>query len=467
MSDRHAPATGQTTFDVPALARWIAAFDAADLSTRIVDQAKLLLLDSIGCAFAGAGEPVAHGVMALCSELGGSGPCTVIGQRAKTDPAHAALANGVRLRVLDLNDYLIAETKHGPEIGGHPSDNIPVALAMGEARRRSGREILAAIVLAYELYDHFKGRMDRAAPWDGVGVSGFVAPAVAGRLMGLDADRLAHALALGGMRAALPAVVRRGGISAAKSIANALVAQAGVEAALLAEDGVTGPLAILGSEDGLRGVFPAAAPLSPPPSAGGAIMRANVKAYPCLATGQCVVAAALRLRAQRGNADNIERVELIMADYPFIARQQKDPGRARPASREAADHSFPFLVAVALIDGAFGPDQFENERWQDPAVLALMARVTMRTDPSLNERAPRSYPCALRVEAGDGSETRVEVLYPPGTSQGGIAEATVVEKFHSITAATLDRDRRERIVEAVLAFPHAATTDALTATIGG
>jgi 2-methylcitrate dehydratase len=466
MSDRRQQIADETPLDVAALARWIAAFDGAALPAQVIDQAKLLLLDSIGCAFAGRGEPVTQGVLALCAELGGSGPCTVVGQRATTDAAHATLANGVLVRVLDLNDYLIGETERGPEIGGHPSDNIPVALAVGEARRRSGRDILAAIVLAYELYDHFKRRMDRMALWDGVGVSGFVAPAIAGKLLGLDADRLAHALALGGIRAALPAVVRRGGISAAKSIANALVAQAGVEAALLAEHGVTGPLAILDSDDGLRRVFPDAASLPAPSAAGGAIMRANVKAYPCLATGQCAVAAALQLRAQRGGGDNIERLELIMADYPFIARQQRDPGRARPASREAADHSFPFLVAVALIDGRFGPDQFEHERWRDPAVMALMVRLSMRTDPSLNDRAPGSYPCVLRAVSTDGAERQVEVLYPPGHAHGGIAEAAVIEKFHTITAATLDRAHRERIIEAVLAFPSAATIDALTTTIG-
>jgi 2-methylcitrate dehydratase PrpD len=95
-----------------------------------------------------------------------------------------------------------------------------------------------------------------------------------------------------------------------------------------------------------------------------------------------------------------------------------------------------------------------------------MARVTMRTDPSLNARAPGSYPCVLRAVGADGTERGAEVLYPPGTSRGGIAAAPVIEKFHAVTAATLDRARRERIIEAVFAFARAADTDALTATIG-
>lgn len=449
--------------DVAALARWAAAFDAEALPARVIDQAKLLLLDSLGCAFAGRAEPVARGVLETCKAAGGTGLCTVVGERGKTGPARATLANGVLVRVLDLNDYLISESARGPEIGGHPSDNIPAALAIGEARRRAGRDILAAIALAYDVYDHFKGRMDRAAAWDGIGVSAFAAAAAAGYLLKLDAERLAHALALAGMRAAVPAIVRRGGISAAKSIGNALVAEAAVEATLMAEQGVTGPLALLDSDDGLRHVFPVPQPL--PEQPGTAILRANMKAYPCLATGQCAVAAALRLRPSIA-ADAIERIEIVMADYPFIVRQQGDPGRTRPASREAADHSFPFLVAIALIDGAFGPDQFERERWREPAVAALMARVVMRTDRTLNDRAPGSYPCVLRAIGRDGAVRETEVLYPPGHAHGGLAESAVIEKFHAVAAAALDPHRRDRIIDAVLAFPRAADTDALTATIG-
>jgi 2-methylcitrate dehydratase len=233
---------------VQTLARWTLAIDSSDVPSPCIDQAKLLLLDSIGCAIAGRDEAVCRSILAVCEETGGSGPCTIIGASRTVDMAHAVLANGALVRVLDLSDYVIGEGKRGPEIGGHPSDNIAVALAAGEARRNSGRDILAAIAVGYEVYSRFKGFMDRSGPWDGVSLSAFVAPVIAGRLMGLDAGRLAHALALSGIRAAAPALVRRGGISAAKSIANALTAQGAVEATLLAEHGVTGPLAVLDHE---------------------------------------------------------------------------------------------------------------------------------------------------------------------------------------------------------------------------
>lgn len=454
---------------VQALARWSLSIDPGDLPPASITQAKLLLLDSIGCAFAGRDEEACKGIVAMCEQSGGTGPCTIIGHRRPVDLAHAVLANGSLLRVLDLNDYVVGSGKNGPEIGGHPSDNIAVALAAGEARQRSGRDILATIVIGYEIYGRFKSLMDRKGPWDGVTVSGFVAPAIAGRLMGLDAERLAHAMALSGARAATPALVRRGGISAAKSIANALVAQSGVEATLMAERGVTGPLAIIEHERGLRSVFPNGDPMTTVSAAlpeHSYIMRSNVKAYPCLATGQAAVAAALKLhRMLKGQVGGLTAIDVVMADYPFVHDQQNDPGRVHPDSRESADHSFQFLVAVTLVDGDFGPAQFDGERWRDPAIVSLMAKMVMVTDGSLNTRAPNTYPCVVRARDANGGKHVAEMLFPPGYSQGGIAEADVVEKFHAITSTVLDRQHQERIVSAALAFDRADTTDQLVSAI--
>src|SRR6185312_4625130 len=112
-------------------------------------------------------------------------------------------------------------------------------LAIGEARQRPGKEVLAAIVMGYELYARLQSLMDRRGRWDGVTVTGLVAPAIAGRLMGFGEEALAHALALGIARAATPRAVRGGHLSAAKNIANAQVAAAGAAAALPARRGAT------------------------------------------------------------------------------------------------------------------------------------------------------------------------------------------------------------------------------------
>jgi 2-methylcitrate dehydratase len=436
------------------LARWVLALDAERLPAVAVEQAKLLILDSIGCALAALEDETALETLATIDSLGGAPQCTVVGRPGKTSVTNAVLANGTLARVLDLNDFIIGSGAEGPVIGGHPSDNIAVGLAVGEWQQRPGRDVIAAIVIGYEIYDRLKDIMLRNGPWDGTTVSGIVAPAMAGRLLGLDEDHLSHAIALGAARAATSAIVRSGMVSAAKSLANPLVAQSGTLAALLAAQGVTGPLAIFDHERGLNQVFEtgeALASLTQPFADKFAIMDANVKAYPCLATGQTAVAAALKMHEMLGGrTDMVDRIEVIMADYPFIQRQQDDPDRRHPTQHEAADHSFYFLVAAALMDGVFTPKQFEGERWFDPATIALMDRITMRRDKTWNTRAPDSYPCTVRVVTQDGKDLMAEAPFAPGISDGGLDAAEVKAKFDAITGVALSRAKQDAIKDIVM-----------------
>jgi 2-methylcitrate dehydratase len=451
---------------VEQLAAWVLATQAHDLSQAAILQAQLLLLDTIGCGFAALSEQSARALLEVVETSGGAPQCTVIGQARRTSAPNAALANGALVRILDFNDYVNAK---GGDLGGHPSDNIPVALAAGELSGASGREVIAAVVLGYEIFGRCKELMERDSAWDGVTVSGLAAPAMAGRLMGLDRGRLAHAIALSAARAATSTAVRFGDISAAKSIANALVAQNGVQAALLAERGITGPLDLFENPRGMREVFcegDAATALTAPLPAESYVMTANVKAFPCLATGQSVVAAGIEMhRRLRGAVDRLTGLRLIIPDTPGLRRQKDDPGRIKPASREAADHSFNFLAAVSLIDGEFGLAQFDGERWNDPKVCALMARLEIINDNSWNTRAPDSYPCSFAVRTEDGREEVVEVPYPPGFSRGRLEAETVMKKFNTLTAPHLAQRARDRIIEAVMALDGSASCAELMAAV--
>jgi 2-methylcitrate dehydratase len=140
----------------------------------------------------------------------------------------------------------------------------------------------------------------------------------------------------------------------------------------------------------------------------------------------------------------------VLADVPLVRRQIADPGRIAPRSREAADHSLQFLIAVALIDGSFGLAQFDHERWNDPPVRALMARLDMTTDADLAGRAGAAYPCALHAMGRDGRAYDVEILSPPGFSPDGPDAETVLEKFHRMTAGCLTPAARDCIIETVM-----------------
>jgi 2-methylcitrate dehydratase len=450
---------------IARLAAWLAALRAEDFSQRAVERAKLLLLDTLGCGFAALDDECARAVLATLGALGEKPRCTVLGHPRGMSAPSAVLANGTLIRVLDLNDYVVGAHPQSGARGGHPSDNIPVALAAAELAGSRGRDLLAAIVLAYEIYGRGKALMDADSVWDGITISGIVAPAVAGWLLRLTEERLAHAIALSAARAATPVAVREGGISAAKNIANALIAQNGMQATLLAQQGVTGPLDLFEAERGLKAVFPRgsageifAAPLSDE----SFIMRSAIKAYPCFAGGQSAVAAGIALhRRVGGNVDRLKTIRVALADLPIVRRWLADPGRIDPRSREAADHSLHFLIAVALTDGAFGLRQFDNARWNDPKMRALMARLDITIDADLTRRADEAYPCAIHATGHDGQPYDVEILEPPGVSLDGLDTETVLDKFARVTERHLAPDAQSRIVDAVTALDKAISCDGL------
>src|SRR5262249_10969992 len=188
------------------------------LPPEVVEQAKLLMLDALACALAAAPEETVAATLRAVDALGGTPECVVIGTTRRTSAVNAVLANGALIRVLDSNDLY-----WGPRSGGHPSDNLAVALAVGERQDSPGREVLAAIVLGYELYGRIQDLADAAGDWDHTTASALVAPAVASRLLRLDPRRTAHALALGVAHCNALSVIRTGQLSAAKSVANAIV----------------------------------------------------------------------------------------------------------------------------------------------------------------------------------------------------------------------------------------------------
>jgi 2-methylcitrate dehydratase len=452
---------------IERMAAWVAGVRSEDFSQGAIEQAKLVLLDTIGCGFAALDDESARAVLETLAALGEQPRCTVLGHERKMSAPSAVLANGTLIRVLDLNDYVVGAHPRSGARGGHPSDNIPVALAAAELSRASGRDLLAAILLGYEIYGRGKALMQPDSVWDGISISGLAAPAMAGRLLGLDEEKLAHAIALSAAHAPTPVAVREGGISAAKSIANALIAQSGMQAALLAARGVTGPLDLFEAERGLKAVFahePAAAAdiLGAPSPAENFITRVAIKAYPCFAGAQCAVVAAVALhRLIDGDVDRLASIRVRLADFPIVRRQLADPGRVAPHSREAADHSLQFLIAVALIDGTLGLAQFENERWNDPKVRALMARLQLTTDADLARRAGEGYPCALNTIGSDGHTHDVEILAPPGFSTAGPQRDVVLEKFNRITVGSLTSRARKLIVEHIITLDAALTCSSL------
>src|SRR5918996_5670951 len=232
---------------VKQIAGRILDFDSKSIPPDVALHSKLLVLDSIGCGFAAGKEHAYERALRTFEAIGGNTECTIVGTKLRMPVTSAVMLNGILIHELDLNDAYA-----GPGQMGHPSDNIAVALSVGERQRRTGLEVLASVIAGYELYCRIQDIVVGRGPWDHVTASALVAPAIAGRLLKLDADRLANALALSVAHGNTLAAVRSGQLSNAKAMANAFVAYQGTLCSLFASEGVTGPMSMLEGKAGLN-----------------------------------------------------------------------------------------------------------------------------------------------------------------------------------------------------------------------
>jgi len=426
----------------------ILAFDSKSIPAEVALRAKLLILDSIGCALAAKDELAYERALRTFQALGGNAECAIIGSKHRLPVTSAVMLNGILIRALDLNDAY-----SGPGQLGHPSDNIAVALTVGEKQRSSGLDVLAAIIAGYELYCRIQDIIVGRGPWDHVTASALAAPAIAGRLMKLDASSLANAIALSAAHGNTLAAVRSGQLSNAKAMANAFVAYQATLCTLFAAQGMTGPLSVFESKGGLnQGMLSGAdvSLLAQPIQDPFRISDVSIKAYPCIGTAQAMVAGVIQMRKDIADlVKEVKHLEVRMADTPFVRGQVGDEDRRYPTSRETADHSFYFLAAAALMDGEMTQAQFEGERWLEPEMKSLMERMTILTDPALNPYTPGSFPCVLHATMANGESRRVEVPYPKGHPKNRMSPAEVEEKFRGCTRKALTAAQQTKIIALV------------------
>jgi 2-methylcitrate dehydratase len=265
-----------------------------------------------------------------------------------------------------------------------------------------------------------------------------------------------NALALAATRCVTPSIVRYGELSGAKNMVGAMTAQQGVQAALLAAKGMTGPKQILDHKWGLVSVFEPSLGIQDlwaPISDTLLILNSHVKTFACIGTAQAEVVAALEAHQKvKGRIDEIVAIDVTMADLPIIRKQQAELPRLTPSTRETADHSFTFLPAVCLIDGTLTKKQFDNQRWNEPVAKALTAKVKLHVSAELAARAPTAMPCNIRVQMATGEVIETECLHPPGHSfpDRGLNRAPVVEKFRDITSNSMDREAQDRLIDGFL-----------------
>ncbi len=326
------------------LAIWSHQLRYEDLPQPVVHEVKRRVIDSIGCAFGAYANAPARIVRDLAAEWANAHKSArVIGSSHQTTPDLAAFASGTMVRYLDYNDTYLSKEP------AHPSDNIPAALAVAEARHCSGKDLITSIVIGYEIQCRLCDAASlRAHGWDHVNYGNFSVACLASRLLGLSVEQTVHAVGIAGVAHNAMRQTRAGTLSEWKACAFANAARNGVFAALLAEKGLSGPSPIFEGVFGfwklLSGEFTLA------PFGGGGqpfkILDTHIKFFPVEYHAQSGVDAALKLREKLvGNGlcavpDDIAEINVQTFDacVDIIAGE---PEKWNPTTRETADHSLP------------------------------------------------------------------------------------------------------------------------------
>lgn len=388
----------------------------------------------------------------ICREvaLSVTGPATIIGTGRRTTADLAAFANGAAFRYLDFNDTYVGR------FAVHPSDNIAACLAVAEEERASIRELITAIVIAYEVNCRLVDAFDISKRgWDPP-VFGLPAVALAaGRLMKLDPDQLTHAVNLAINDHIPMAQTRVGALSNWKGLAAAEAGRNAVFAARLSRAGLTGPAPIF---EGSSGFFQqVAGPANVNVEAFGRrgvqfrIHQCSLKSYPAVIYTQTAAVAGIEIAKEVGSLNRISAIEIATTRRGY-ERTGSEPEKWSPKTRETADHSLPYIAARAMFDGDITNESFAPEKFRDPAVLAFMQKIKVGEDPALTARVGGAVPTRITAILVDGQRIVREVDYSPGFAERSMSRAELEKKFRGNVGKRWPKERTDAILHALWAL---------------
>jgi 2-methylcitrate dehydratase len=432
-------------------ARYAVGLSFEQIPEKTVHEAKRRIIDSLATAV-GAIDSEAFAIARRCAGRVCSMPGARMLTGGESSVEWATFVNGLAIRYLDFNDtYLSLEP-------AHPSDNLSAVLAVGEAVGATGREMLAAAVLAYEIQCRLCDAASlRKHGIDHVTYGSLSSCLAACKLHKLDAVRTAHAVGLAGVCNIAIRQTRAGEMSMWKGCAFANAARNGVFAATLAAEGMTGPAPIFEGELGLEQVIIRTkvdvAPMGA--EAGNAdgfmIDKTYIKFWPVEYHAQSAVDAILQLRPEIGDWRAVERIDIHTFDAA-VDIIGKDPEKYRPKTRETADHSMPYCVAVALVDGDVGLRSFDEHRLADEELIKLTNRVKLHRDADCNRRYPKGIPNRLTVTRQDGRTFVKEVEFPRGHAGNPMTDAELETKFRKVVEPVYGKAVADRVLAACWKF---------------
>lgn len=431
---------------VKQMARFASGARSVALGFDIRQQLKIRILDALGCGLGALhGEPVRM-IRGYINELGGTGSCTLIGGES-ADIDRAAFYNSALIRYLDFNDSYLAR-----EETCHPSDNLGAILAAGEYIGATGRDLMTALAVAYQIQCRLCDVAPvRARGFDHTVQGAYGIAAGVSRILKLDPSQTANAIAISGTAFNALRVTRTGRLSHWKGLAYPNLAACCTRATLMARRGITGPLEVIEGEKGLMDAITGYFQLSWSEEDLGCVVRTSLKKYNAEIHSQTAIEAVLALlRRYRFATTDINRVDVEIFDVAYNIIGGGDEGdKTIVSTKEQADHSLPYLLSVAILDGRVMPEQYEQERIRRADVQALLAKVSVQPGKLFSERFPNEMPCRVKITLEDGRVLEQETKDYEGFFTRPMSWEMAIQKFNEIATPYASAVQRTAIADAV------------------
>ncbi|HRN72863.1 MAG TPA: MmgE/PrpD family protein [Ginsengibacter sp.] len=432
--------------EVQRLARFVYGSNYEKLSSRAIVSLKLRLLDSLGCALGALdGTPVKI-IRKQIKEFGGNPLTTLIGG-GMTAPDRAAFYNSALVRYLDFNDSYLARKETC-----HPSDNIGSMLAVAEYAGRSGKDFLTALAIAYQV----QCRLSDEAPvrdkgFDHTVQGSYGVAAGAAYALGLDEARTAHAIAIAGTAYNALRVTRTGNLSHWKGLAFPSTGWTSTHAAFLAMNGITGPQEVFEGNKGFMESIAGDFTIDWSSEDLEKVTQTIIKRYNAEIHSQATLEGVQELHSAHSfYPEEVEKIVLRTFDVAYnIIGGGEEGGKKNISTKEEADHSLPYLIAVMLLDGNVLPSQYLPERIIREDVQQLLQKVEVYEKKEYSDRFPKEMPCDITVALKGGSALRVNKSDYEGFVTRPASWEMVESKFRNLSSGCMDTPFQDRIIDMV------------------
>jgi len=437
---------GAKTSMLREMARFVRRAEFRHLPEEVVEALKIRVLDSLGCALGAVCAPLLRLIRDQVLEFGGVPWCTLIGG-GRTAPDRAAFYNSALVRYLDFNDSYLAKNETC-----HPSDNLGAVLAAAEAAHAPGSRLLTALAVAYQV----QCRLSDVAPvrqhgFDHVTQGAYSVAAGVSKALELDEERTAHAIAIAGTAFNALRVSRTGALSHWKGLAFPNAAGCVTHTTFLAGRGITGPPGVFEGNKGFMESIAGPFCLDWDREDLQRVRWTILKKYNAEIHSQSAIEGTLELRREHGVAPGSVRwVDLDVFEVAYhIIGGGEEGDKYAVSTKEQADHSLPYLVAVALLDGDVGPAQFRPERIAAPEVQNLARNVRVRPDGDFSRRFPGQLCCRVRLELRDGRSWVREKTGYEGFYTAPMDWEAVSRKFRRLADPVAGESLCGRIIDTV------------------